>query len=86
MDYDDFRALRFHVNAIIDSIIMNDTNQEVINVHNEVIEIIKNRNNKDQVNITILKIVAQRLAQYKRALNFKKTNINKQQNGKDENF
>ena len=78
MDYDDFRALRFHVNAIIDSVIMNDIDQEVINVHNEAIEIIKNRNDGTQVNVAILKIVAQRLAQYKCTLRLKKTNINKQ--------
>jgi len=47
---------------------MNDTDQEVINVHNEAIEIIKNRNDKNQVSMIILTTIVNRLGQYKRAL------------------
>jgi len=75
MNFEELRALKFHVNAIIDSIIMNDVDQEVIDVHNEAIDIIKRRNDVDKVNKIVLKTVVQRLSQYKREVLRKKENL-----------
>jgi len=68
MDANDRKAVLFHVTAIIDGIMNDNIDQESIDVHNEALEIIKQRNNRLEVDHMILGIVANRLGRYKHEL------------------